>query len=102
MFRTDLADARRRWLDSAGDNAEERSKRKHSDFLAATDHHGRRAIFYSLRHSHRTALGAAGIPQKDIQASLNHTRSSTTESTSTTFMRKRGAASGEEQRDNAR
>ena len=62
-----------------GGDAKERVKRGRSDFLAECDHHGRRAIFYSLRHSHGTALAEAGVPQKDIQASLNHTRSSTTD-----------------------
>ena len=76
MFREDLADARRLWLDAAGDDAEEWVTRGRSDFLAAVDHAGRRAMFYSFRHSHGTALGAAGVPQKDMQASLNHTRNS--------------------------
>ena len=79
MFQVDLANARRLWIESAVDAGEERVKRGRSDFLAERDHHGRRAIFYSLRHSHGTALAEAGVPQKDIQASLNHTRSSTTD-----------------------
>jgi integrase len=78
MFRADLAAARETWIrEGAGDA--ERERRQRSDFLADVDQSKRRAMFYSLRHSHGTALGEAGVNQKDIQASLHHTRSATTD-----------------------
>jgi hypothetical protein len=59
--------------------AEEQIKRQQSDFLAAADHSGAMADFYSLRHTHGSALADACVPQKDIQASLHHTSGRTTE-----------------------
>ncbi len=78
MFRHDLSVARLKWIKAAKDE-EERSRRRDSDFLASTDHRGRHADFYSIRHAHGTALGDAGVPQKDIGASLHHSKLSTTE-----------------------
>lgn len=79
MIRADMEDARGRWIKDAAGNAKEQLERQRSDFLAATDHAGRKADFYSLRHSHGTELGAAGTPQQEIAASLHHTRQTTTE-----------------------
>jgi integrase len=79
MFRDDLAAARDKWIDQAKQDASEQERRQRSEFLSDQDHQGRRVNFYSLRHTHGTALGDAGIPQKDIQGSLHHTRSSTTD-----------------------
>jgi integrase len=78
MLRKDMADAREKWIE-AGATAEEKIKRGQSDFLADVDHQGAHADYYSLRHSHGSALADAGVPQKDIQASLHHTTSRTTE-----------------------
>jgi hypothetical protein len=72
MFRADLADARALWLAEAermNDGGEELLRRQRSDFLAPVDHEGRRVNFYSLRHTHGTALGDAGVPQKDTRTS---------------------------------
>ena len=79
MIRFDLATARAEWIDAAGEDDKEREKRQRSDFLAATDHQGRRAVFYSTRHGHGTALAAAGVPEKDIAASMHHASRRTTE-----------------------
>ena len=79
MLRADLAAARAAWIEEAAKDPEEQLKRQRSDFLADVDRLGRRADFYSIRHSHGTELGNAGVPQKDIQASLHHTRSATTD-----------------------
>jgi len=78
MFRFDLAAARVAWIAEAPEG-EERTKRHRSDFLADKDQHGRRVLFYSLRHSHGTALGDAGFAQSTIAASLHHTKTSTTD-----------------------
>ena len=78
MLRHDLAAARAAWI-AAAHNDDEKLRRQRSDFLADVDHQGHRADFYSLRHTHGTLLGDMGVPQKDIQASLHHTRSATTD-----------------------
>ncbi len=78
MLRADLAAARAAWVAEAPEG-EARAKRGRSDFLAEVDHRGRKVVFHSLRHTHGTALGSAGVPQKDIQASLHHTSGRTTE-----------------------
>jgi integrase len=74
----DLAKARELWIAEAPEG-KPRAERIKSDFLAAVDHDGRRVVFHSLRHTHGTALGDAGVPQKDIQASLHHATGRTTE-----------------------
>jgi integrase len=79
MFHADMADARAAWIGEKGLSDQDREKRQRSDFLARVDHQGRVAVFYSLRHSHGTALGDAGVPQKEIGASLHHTRTATTD-----------------------
>jgi len=78
MLRADLAVARAAWIADAKSD-EERIARHKSDFLADVDQQGRRADFYCLRHTHGARLGDAHLPQKDIQASLHHTKSATTD-----------------------
>jgi len=79
MLRDDLAAARAKWIEQAAGDDAEQLRRRRSDFLADVDHHEARVDFYSLRHTHGTALADARVPQKDIQASLHHTRSATTD-----------------------
>lgn len=50
MFRSDLAAARKAWLE-ASQEAEERMRRKQSDFLQAESRDGEKADFHSLRHT---------------------------------------------------
>jgi hypothetical protein len=38
-----------------------------------------KAVFYSVRHGHGTALGDAGVPEKDFAASMHHASRKTTE-----------------------
>jgi integrase len=78
MLAGDLAKARDLWIEEAPEG-KARAERLKSDFLSAVDHEGRRVVFHSLRHTHGTALGDAGVPQKDIQASLHHATGRTTE-----------------------
>jgi integrase len=79
MLRADLADARDAWIRAAGDDAKEAERRQRSDYLSPADRTGQRADFYSLRHTHGHTLGDAGLAQKDIAASLHHTRTATTD-----------------------
>ncbi len=77
MLRRDLAAARAKWVGEA-ESHDDRMERERSDFLAPKDREGNRTDFYSLRHGHGTALADAGVPAKDIQASMHHTNPTTT------------------------
>ncbi len=78
MLRHDLADARTAWIDATGTDDKEREERQRSDFLHAENHQGEVAVFYSVRHGHGTALAEAGVPEKDIAASMHHASRTTT------------------------
>jgi integrase len=78
MLRDDLAIARQMWIDE-GNTDQDKIERGKSDFLADVNHDGERTVFYSTRHGHGTALGNAGVPEKDIAASMHHTNRSTTQ-----------------------
>jgi len=78
MLRADLADARAAWIKDAGGNDNEKERRQRSDFLAEVNHAGEVTVFYSTRHGHGTALAAAGVPEKDIAASMHHANRTTT------------------------
>ena len=77
MLRHDLAAARAEWISKAVTD-KDREERQRSDFLAAVNHEGQRAVFYSTRHGHGTALADAGVPEKDIAASMHHATRKTT------------------------
>ena len=77
MLKHDLAAARSLWLAEPVID-DERLDRLKSDFLSDVSHTGERAVFYSIRHGHGTALADAGVPEKDIAASMHHTNRSTT------------------------
>jgi integrase len=74
MLRVDLAKARESWIEEAKGDDKEQLRRRRSDSLAHVDHAGEAVTFYSIRHSHGTHLADAGVPQKDVAASLHHTR----------------------------
>ena len=78
MLRRDLAVARQTWIDAAATDAD-RQQRQRSDFLADVNHKDERAVFYSTRHGHGTALANAGVPEKDIAASMHHASRKTTQ-----------------------
>ena len=78
MLRRDLAAARAAWIEEAGKDDKEWENRQRSDFLAAVNNEGQHAVFYSTRHGHGTALAAAGVPEKDIAASMHHASRTTT------------------------
>ena len=69
MLRCDLAEARRQWLQAAGDD---RMTREQSDFLVTTNHEGEVLDFHSLRHTCGAWLAQAGIHPKTIQTVMRH------------------------------
>jgi len=71
MIRLDLEDARQIWLADA-QNAEERARRKQSDFLAYRDADGRVADFHALRHTFISNLAHAGVHPKTAQGLARH------------------------------
>jgi integrase len=77
MLRDDLADARKAWISEAPEGPA-RDERIKSDFLATVNHAGERAVFYSCRHAHGTALAEVGVPEKDIALSMHHASRATT------------------------
>jgi len=78
MFVADLADVRAAWI-AAGGSPRVKADRGKSDFMARMNHQGEKAVFYSLRHGHGTALALAGIPEATIAASMHHTNRQTTQ-----------------------
>ena len=92
MLRADLAAARTAWLEAKGISDKEREQRHRSDFLADANHEGARAVFYSTRHGHGTALADAGVPEKDIAASMHHASRTTTTRYLHSDRKSRGAA----------
>jgi integrase len=77
MLRDDLAAARQAWINGAATDPE-RIDRAKGDFLADVNQDGERAVFYSMRHGHGTALADAGVPEKDIAKSMHHASRTTT------------------------
>ena len=71
MFKADLVDARRAWLDAAH-GPDERLRREQSDFLAARNHDGEMADFHTLRHTMGAWLAMAGNHPKTVQAIMRH------------------------------
>jgi len=71
MFRADLADARKAWLDAAR-GPEDRLRREQSDFLANRNHDGEVADFHCLRHTCGAWLARAGNHPKTVQTILRH------------------------------
>jgi len=78
MFRGDLADARAMWISSVK-GQEAQAERAMSDFLAELNHQKEKAVFYSLRHGHGTALALAGVAESVIAASMHHANRQTTQ-----------------------
>jgi len=77
MLRDDLAAARRAWIDEAATD-QVKIERAKDDFLADVNRADERAVFYSMRHGHATALADAGVPEKDIAESMHHASRTTT------------------------
>jgi hypothetical protein len=71
MFRADLQDARRAWLEAAQGPAE-RLRREQSDFLAYANDEGEKVDFHALRHTTGAWLAMAGLHPKVVQTVMRH------------------------------
>ena len=78
MIRADLKDARRQWIDEAGEDAEERTAREKSDFLTYVNHAGEVFDFYAQRGQMITVLEQSGVSLKMLQSLARHSRVETT------------------------
>ncbi len=72
MIRADLALARERWIDGAGQDPAERKRRTESYFLADTDEAGAVFDFHALRVTFITNLARAGVPLQTAQKLARH------------------------------
>src|SRR5215207_8656770 len=66
-----------KWLSEAADQ-KDREARERKDFLADVNHQGERAVFYSTRHGHDTALAEVGVRRRTSPASTHHASRTTT------------------------
>src|ERR1019366_2886159 len=71
MIRTDLAEARRKWLQTFQDDRQ-RAEAERSDFLVYRDAAGRYADFHALRHSFITMVGKSGVSPREHQDLARH------------------------------
>jgi hypothetical protein len=71
MFRRDLDNARKAWIDAA-ESSDERATRMASTFLARRDHADRVADFHALRHTFISNLAAGGVHPKTAQTLARH------------------------------
>lgn len=71
MIRRDLAEARAKWLSEAQD-AQQRTEREQSDFLAYRDSEGRYADFHALRHGYITMVGKMGVSAREHMDLARH------------------------------
>ena len=71
MFRADLADARKAWLDARQNNAEQREG-DGDTFLSYSDDAGRVADFHALRHTFISNLAAGNVHPKVAQRLARH------------------------------
>lgn len=72
MLRADLAAARDAWLKQPKADAQERGRRKETDFLCERNHEGEVLDFHSLRHTCGAWLAMAGAHPKAVQAIMRH------------------------------
>jgi integrase len=72
MLRSDLADARKAWLDELKQDPEARAKRAEGDFLAVSNHEGEVLDFHSLRHTCGSWLALQGVHANVIKTVMRH------------------------------
>jgi len=72
MLRSDLADARKRWIAEAKKDPQEITRRQQSDFLTTENHSGHLLDFHSLRHTCGGWLANSGAHPKTVQAVMRH------------------------------
>ena len=73
MIQRDLDMARQAWIAEANKDAEEKERRKQSDYLAAVDADGRVFDFHATRHSYVTLLAKSGANPKATLELARHT-----------------------------
>ncbi len=72
MLRSDLAAARKAWIEVAGDDEAERARREASDFLQYADRQGHVADFHSLRTVYISRVVAGGASMREAQTLARH------------------------------
>jgi integrase len=72
MIKADLTAARRKWIDEAGADADERRRREQSSFLADKCADGRVVDFHALRKTFVTNLARAGVTPNAAQTLARH------------------------------
>jgi len=78
MIRADLKDARKQWIEEAGENVELRKAREKGDFLTYVNADGEVYDFYAQRGQMITTLEQAGVSLKTLQTLGRHSRVETT------------------------
>ncbi len=72
ILRSDLAAARKAWLDQAKDDPILLKKRQESDFLLARNHSGEVLDFHALRHTCGAWAALGGAHPKAVQTLMRH------------------------------
>ena len=72
MLRSDIAEARKRWLTTFKDDPDKYAKQERSDFLTAKNSKGESLDFHALRHTCGAWLMMAGVDIKTVQAVMRH------------------------------
>lgn len=72
ILRSDLAAARKAWLDQAKDDSDLLKKRQESDFLLARNHSGEVLDFHALRHTCGAWAALGGAHPKAVQTLMRH------------------------------
>ncbi len=72
ILRSDLAAARKAWLDQAKDDPALLKKRQESDFLLARNHSGEVLDFHALRHTCGAWAALGGAHPKAVQTLMRH------------------------------
>jgi integrase len=72
ILRSDLAAARKAWLDQAKDDPTMLKKREESDFLLARNHSGEVLDFHALRHTCGAWAALGGAHPKAVQTLMRH------------------------------
>ena len=72
MFRADVEDARRAYLNVARHDPDEYARREQNDFLVDTNHEGEVLDFHCLRHTCGSWLAMTGAHPKSVQSVMRH------------------------------
>ena len=72
LLRSDLAAARKAWLDQAGQDRKLQARREASDFLLTRNHSGEVLDFHALRHTCGAWAALGGAHPKAVQTLMRH------------------------------